>query len=159
MKKVVFIFLLLGLAACQSGEVQFKNPVFYQPLRGGGRLGGNIQLTPTSLTYLEDDESLPATCELLKDEGFRITMKCIHPPYRTTPAQTYYHRFTNIGPYVRRYISEPTEKCEVQMEMNDEPDFETPAYWAVYLVPWDAVGKECGPKAPKDQYPPFGSNG
>ncbi len=151
MKHVFGVILSVFLVACQTQEaVQFKNPVFNRKLASNVSMDYDIVITPRIMVTLNDPEVLPATCELLSDEGYRIIMKCVQP-YRTIPVQTVYYRFTNMGKYEPFYSSEKN-LCEIHQEQCDDMDFQNFYSWGVFVVRLND-GEDCGPQAPKDQLP------
>ena len=152
MKYVFGIILGLFLVSCQTQEpVQFKNPIFNKKLEAISKILDDIQITPTEIIDLNDPEILPAKCELLSDEGYRIMMKCVHPPYQTTPGRIAYHRFTNMGKYEPFYLSEKN-LCEIHQEQCDDMDFQHFCSWGVSIARLND-GEDCGLQVPEDQLP------
>ena len=151
MKYVFGIILGLFLVSCQTQEsVQFKNPIFNKKLEAISKILNDVKITPTEIIDLKDPEVLPATCELLSDEGYRIIMKCVQP-YRTIPVQTVYYRFTNMGKYEPFYSSEKN-LCEIHQEQCDDMDFQNFYSWGVFVVRLND-GEDCGLQVPEDQLP------
>ncbi len=140
MKYVFGIILGLFLVSCQTQEaVQFKNPIFNKKLEAISKILNDVKITPTEIIDL-----------ILSDEGYRIIMKCVQP-YRTMPAQTVYHRFTNMGKYEPFYSSEKN-LCEIHQEQCDDMDFQHFYSWGVSVVRLND-GEDCGPQLPEDQLP------
>ena len=82
MKKIVLI-LSLFLTACSTVnnyDTEFKNPIFYQPLRPLGKTSTLTYLTPTSyvsMTPLDKNKiALQGKCDLVENKQDRITLKC-----------------------------------------------------------------------------------
>ena len=82
MKKIVLI-LSLFLTACSTVnnyDTEFKNPIFYQPLRPLSKTVGYTYLTPTSVDFrtpLDKNKlDLQGKCDLIENKQDRITLKC-----------------------------------------------------------------------------------
>jgi len=82
MKKIVLVVILF-LVACgfvQSYDTEFKNPVFYQPLRPLSKTVGYAYLTPTYIDFrgvLDKNVSIyTGKCDLIENKQDRITLKC-----------------------------------------------------------------------------------
>jgi hypothetical protein len=82
MKKFVIALSLLLMACSESSndQIEFKNPVFNQPLEHLGKTSIYIHLTPTSTERWEsvNDTSFfyKGKCDLIENEQDRITLKC-----------------------------------------------------------------------------------
>ena len=82
MKKILSVFILF-LSACsfvQTYDTEFKNPVFYQPLRPLSKTVGYAYLTPTYIDFrgvLDKNVSIyTGNCDLIENKQDRITLKC-----------------------------------------------------------------------------------
>ena len=152
MKYVFGIILGLFLVSCQTQEtVQFKNPIFNRKLASNVSVYDDIVITPKIMVTLNDPEVLPAKCELLSDEGYRIMMKCAHPLYQTTPGRIAYHRFTNTGKYKQSYF-QGNNQCQILHEECDDINFQEFCIknrFTIYL----SSGENCGLQMPEDQLP------
>ncbi len=152
MKYVFGIILGLFLVSCQTQEpVQFKNPIFNRKLASNVSVYDDIVITPKIMVTLNDPEVLPATCELLSDEGYRIIMKCMHPPYQITSERVAYHRFTNTGKYKQSYF-QGNNQCQILHEECDDINFQEFCIknrFTIYL----SSGENCGLQMPEDQLP------
>ena len=82
MKKIL-LFLGLFTAACNTVsnyDMEFKNPVFNQPLRPLSSGTGYVYLTPTSVDFrgvLNKNITIyKGKCDLIENKQDRITLKC-----------------------------------------------------------------------------------
>jgi hypothetical protein len=87
MKKIALV-LSLFLTACVFGandktendKVEFKNPIFNQPLRPYSRMTNYVYLTPTSIDFREHENENSSyrkgKCDLVENKQSRITLKC-----------------------------------------------------------------------------------
>ena len=82
MKKIGLLLILL-IIACNSVpkyDTEFKNPIFYQPLRPLSKTVGYTYLTPTSVDFrtpLDKNKlDLQGKCDLIENKQDRITLKC-----------------------------------------------------------------------------------
>ncbi len=83
MKKHIILCLTLLLSACSlfnSYDKEFKNPIFYQPMRPLSTRTGWTYLTPTSVNFRTplDKNKINSTgkCDLIENEQDKITLKC-----------------------------------------------------------------------------------
>ena len=81
--KKIFLTVVLSLTACsfvQTYDTEFKNPVFYQPLRPLSKTVGYAYLTPTYIDFrgvLDKNVSIyTGNCDLIENKQDRITLKC-----------------------------------------------------------------------------------
>lgn len=81
--KKIFLTIVLSLTACsfvQTYDTEFKNPVFYQPLRPLSKTVGYAYLTPTYIDFrgvLDKNVSIyTGKCDLIENKQDRITLKC-----------------------------------------------------------------------------------
>ena len=82
MKKTLPVFILF-LSACssvQNYDTEFKNHVFYQPLRPLSKTVGYAYLTPTYIDFrgvLDKNVTIyTGKCDLIENKQDRITLKC-----------------------------------------------------------------------------------
>ena len=83
MKKHIILCLTFLLSACSllnSYDKEFKNPIFYQPMRPLSTRTGWTYLTPTSVNFRTplDKNKINSTgkCDLIENEQDKITLKC-----------------------------------------------------------------------------------
>ena len=81
--KKIFLAVVLSITACsfvQTYDTEFKNPVFYQPLRPLSKTVGYAYLTPTYIDFrgvLDKNVSIyTGKCDLIENKQDRITLKC-----------------------------------------------------------------------------------
>lgn len=88
--KKVFLTFLFFVSVCNSASaqiLQFKNPIFYQPLGPLSKVSTLTFLTPTyyaAMKPLNDTIGLHGKCNLLENEQYRITLKCNLKGWRET---------------------------------------------------------------------------
>ncbi len=82
MKKIFlsFIYFLTACTLAPKYDTEFKNPVFYQPLRPLSQTSTWTYLTPTSyvsMTPLDKNKvDTQGKCDLVENTQDRITLKC-----------------------------------------------------------------------------------
>lgn len=83
MKKFLILCLLVISAACatKTYDKEFKNPIFYQPLRPLSNSNGYAYLTPTFVDFKtpldKNKTDLSGACDLIENEQDHITLKCV----------------------------------------------------------------------------------
>ena len=82
MKKILSVFILF-LSACsfvQTYDKEFKNPVFYQPLKPLPKTLGYVYLTPTSIDIREPNDKNTSyqkgKCQLIENKEDFIKLLC-----------------------------------------------------------------------------------
>ncbi len=74
------IFFLTACSSIFSYDKEFKNPIFYQPLRPLSKTVGYIYLAPTSVKFrgvLNENKTIyEGKCDLIENTQDRITLKC-----------------------------------------------------------------------------------
>ena len=122
MKKILSVFILF-LSACgfvQTYDTEFKNPVFYQPLRPLSKTATWTYLTPTSYVMMTPlDKNKIATqgkCDLIENKQDRITLKCNCKWNDNTKYNSYFtYVITEIpwyAPYCLRILKYSYDKLE-----------------------------------------------
>ena len=83
MKKFLILCLLIISVACSTKtyDIEFKNPIFYQPLRPLSNSNGYVYLTPTFVDFKtpldKNKTDVSGSCDLIENEQDHITQKCV----------------------------------------------------------------------------------
>ena len=131
----------------QPQEERFVNPLFYKTLYASNILEYK-KITPISVTYISDKgDSSTLSCELIKDVGYQITMKCLDL-FESQPHTSYY-RFTNAG--IGKYNK---DACEIFTEIFTDPELTN---LEMSLWHWTHLnkGSTCGLNASPKDFPPW----
>jgi hypothetical protein len=77
---VALSLLLIACSGSSNNQIEFKNPVFNQPLKPLSKPAGYIYLTPTSVDLRENEDAnssiYKGKCDLIENEQDRIALEC-----------------------------------------------------------------------------------